>query len=166
MTDEMKQFLASLTPVIQGVVDTALKASGVGALATPLVDAGVAAIEAHNAKYYTHAPAAMNPGVAPVVPTALPRTAGMSADQHVVQSAVALAMGNAPLAAAVPQVAALPANVDAPDNATLYNLIVGMAAKIEALSAATGMQTSAAMSAHAPPQSLKDAVAAAAAKLN
>lgn len=162
LSDDLKELLAALTPAIQTAVDTALKATGVGVIAAPLFDAGVAAIEAHNTKYYVHAPAALNPGVAAVVPTALPRPAGMSADQHAIMSHVALAMGNAPLAAAVPQVAALPDGTAAPDTTTLYNLIVGLAAKVEALSAATGMQTSAAMAAHAPPQSLKDAVAAAA----
>lgn len=162
LSDEMKELLAALTPAIKGVVDAALTASGVGALAVPLVDAGVAAIEAHNASYYVHAPAALNPGIAPVIPTALPRAAGQTANAHAIASAVALAMGNAPLSAAVPQVAALPDGVAPPDNLTLFNLIVGLAAKVEALAAATGMQTSAAMAAHAPPQSLKDAVAAAA----
>lgn len=160
LSDEMKELLAELTPLIQGTVDAALKVSGVGVFAVPLVDAGIAAIEAHNQKYYVHAPAALNPGIAPVVPTALPRPAGMSADQHAIKSAVALAMGNAPLAAAVPQVAPTPEDDSAITPTVLYNLIVGLAAKVEALAAATGMQTSAAMAAHAPSQSLKDAVAA------
>lgn len=144
LSTEAKQLLAELLPAVQAAVDTAVRAiPGVGQVAGLAVDAGVAAIEAHNQKYFTLAPGALVPGIAPVVPTAAP---GATASQ----AAVALAMGNAPLAPQVPQVAATPDDESVLSLTSLYNLIVGLAAKVEAISAAAGLQTSAAMAAHAP----------------
>jgi hypothetical protein len=161
LSDEMKQLLAALAPMVQTTVDTALKAAlpaGLGALAATVVDAGVGAVEAHNPALFPAAPAAAVPGVAGMVQ-------GVAPGATATQAAVAKAMGNAPVVAAPAQIAPVVATAGlvTPDGETVTDLpsviqalinvetlLNGLAAKVEALSAATGMQTSAAMAAHTP----------------
>lgn len=128
LSDEMKEFLASFAPMLQGAVDLAVKTAlpaGVGTLAASVLDEGVAAVEAHNPKYFP------SPGVQSVVasPAAGP---------------VAIAMGNAPLVPAAPTLP-VAGNMSLTDLEAAFH---ALSAKVDALAAATGLQQSAAMAAH------------------
>lgn len=128
LSDEMKEFLAGFAPLIQGAVDTAVKAAlpaGAGVLAAAVIDQGVAAVEAHNPKYF-------------------PSTGVQSVVQDPAASDVSKAMGNAPLVPATP---ALPVagNMDLTELEAAFH---ALSAKVDALAAATGLQNSAAMAAH------------------
>lgn len=128
LSDEMKELLAAFAPMVQGLVDTAVKVAlpaGVGTLAATVFDTGVAAIENHNPKYFPSA------GVQPVV-------------QDPNASDVSKALGNAPLVPAAPTLP-VAGNMSLTDLEAAFH---ALSAKVDALSAATGMQTSAAMAAH------------------
>ena len=137
LSDEMKALVAELVPAVQVMVDNAVKAAlpaGVGALAASVIDEGISAVEAHNPKYFPPAPASAVPGIAPVQPV----NNGTPAAQ------IAVAMGNAPLAPTPAQIAPV-------SGLTLDQVeaqLLALASKVEALSAASGLQTSAAMAAH------------------